>query len=268
MSNSSLVNYTLLSPKCSKRRHKIDTITIHCYVGQVTAKEGLKHFYTTTRDSSCNYVVGCDGKIGLCVQEEYRAWTTGGKDASGKVIRVNGISGSDNDHRAVTIEVASDTKHPYAVTKEAYAALVRLVADICSRNGIKELKWRGDKSLVGQVDKQNMTVHRWFANKACPGDYLYMRHADIAREVNYILKEAEDDMTSEEVKKIATEAVKEYLESLKKEPADPYAEEDLAWAKAEGIMKGDASGNQMPKAYITRQDAVAVVHRALTKDNN
>lgn len=56
--------------------------------------------------------------------------------------------------------------------------------DICRRNGIKKLLWKGDKSLIGQVDKQNMTVHRWFANKACPGDYLYNRHGEIAAEVN------------------------------------------------------------------------------------
>ena len=29
-----------------------------------------------------------------------------------------------------------------------------------------------------------MTVHRWFANKACPGDYIYNRLGQIADEVN------------------------------------------------------------------------------------
>jgi peptidoglycan hydrolase-like protein with peptidoglycan-binding domain len=29
-----------------------------------------------------------------------------------------------------------------------------------------------------------MTVHRWFAAKACPGDYLYNLHGQIASEVN------------------------------------------------------------------------------------
>ena len=32
-----------------------------------------------------------------------------------------------------------------------------------------------------------MTVHRWFAAKACPGEYLYSRHGYIADEVNKIL---------------------------------------------------------------------------------
>ena len=170
MSNSKLVTYTRLSPhKNSPRNHVIDTITIHCIVGQWTAKQGCDYFATTDRDCSANYVVGKDGSIGLSVEEKDRSWCS---------------SSGSNDNRAVTIEVASDATHPYAVTDVAYKALVNLCVDICQRNGIKELKWKADKSLIGQVDKQNMTVHRWFANKACPGDYLYNRHGQIAAEVN------------------------------------------------------------------------------------
>lgn len=177
MSNSSLVTYTRITKnKTSPRNHKIDTITIHCIVGQWTAKQGCDYFATTDRECSANYVVGKDGSIGLSVDEKDRSWCS---------------SSSSNDHRAITIEVASDTTHPYAVTDKAYAALIELVADICKRNGIKRLLWKGDKSLVGQVDKQNMTVHRWFANKACPGEYLYSRHGEIAEKVNAILAAAE-----------------------------------------------------------------------------
>lgn len=184
MSNSSLVTYKKLTNDKSTRKSKIDTITIHCYVGQVTAKQGCDYFATSDRQVSSNYVVGKDGSIGLSVEEKYRAWTSGGVDKNGKPIRVNGISGADNDHRAVTIEVACDTKKPYAVTDKAYKSLIELVADICKRNGIKELKWKGDKSLVGKVDKQNMTVHRWFSNTECPGDWLYSRMGEIAKKVN------------------------------------------------------------------------------------
>lgn len=173
MSNSPLVTYTRISShKNSPRNHVIDTITIHCIVGQWTAKQGCDYFATTDRECSANYVVGKDGSIGLSVDEKDRSWCS---------------SSSSNDHRAVTIEVASDTAHPYAVTDAAYNALIQLVADICKRNNIKELKWKADKNLIGQVDKQNMTVHRWFANKACPGEYLYSRHSDIAAKVNAIL---------------------------------------------------------------------------------
>ena len=174
MSNSKLVTYERISPnRTSPRNHKIDTITIHCYVGQVTAKAGCDNSRFTKKNpisgASCNYVVGCDGSIGLCVPEADRSWCS---------------SNRANDHRAVTIEVACETTHPYKVTDAAMSALIDLVADICSRNGIKQLLWQGDKSLIGQVDKQNMTVHRWFANKACPGDYLYGKHDYIATEVN------------------------------------------------------------------------------------
>lgn len=172
-SNSPLVNYTKISPnKTSPRNHAIDTITIHCVVGQVTAERLGDIFAASSRQASSNYGVDKDGRIGMYVEEKDRSWCT---------------SSSANDNRAITIEVASDTVHPYAVTDKAYNALIKLVADICKRNNIKQLKWKADKSLIGQVDKQNMTVHRWFANKSCPGEYLYSRHGDIANQVNKLL---------------------------------------------------------------------------------
>lgn len=180
MSNSPLARYKNISPnRTSPRNHVIDTISIHCVVGQFTAREilSMKHFtvYDSKNGSSCNYAVGRDGSIGIGVEEKDRSWCT---------------SNRDNDHRAITIEVASDKVSPYAVTDAAYKALITLLVDICQRNNIKELKWKGDKNLIGQVDKQNMTVHRWFANKDCPGDYLYQRHGQIAAEVNSYLRPA------------------------------------------------------------------------------
>lgn len=186
MSNSSLVTYTRLSKNKTARRSKIDSIIIHCIVGQWTAKQGCDYFATTDRKASSNYVVGKDGSIGLSVDESYRAWTSGGTDIKGNPIKVNGISGADFDHRAVTIEVASDTESPYAVTDKAYNAVIELCADICKRNGIKKLLWKGDKKYVG-TSEQNMGAHRWFSNKSCPGDYLYNRMGDIANKVNAII---------------------------------------------------------------------------------
>lgn len=178
MSNSSLISFTKISPnKTPNRSHKIDTITIHCVVGQCSVEALGNLFASTAKHASSNYGIGYDGKIGMYVEEKDCSWCS---------------SSTANDSRAVTIEVASDTTHPYAVTDKAYAALIDLVTDICKRNGIKELKWKADKSLIGQVDKQNMTVHRWFAPKACPGEYLYSRHADIAAKVNKRLKVQEE----------------------------------------------------------------------------
>ena len=171
MSNSRLVTYTKLSPnKTSPRNHKIDTITIHCFVGQVTVQRGCEVFANSSRKASCNYVVAKDGQIGLVVDECNRSWCS---------------SNAANDHRAITIEVASDTTHPYAVTDAALNALVELCADICKRNDIKALKWSVDKKdRVNHRNGCNMTVHRDFAAKACPGAYLYSRHGWIADEVN------------------------------------------------------------------------------------
>ena len=183
MSNSSLVTVTKISPnKTSPRNHKIDRITIHCFVGQITAARGLEVFAPKGKGASCNYVVGYDGSIGLCVDEKDRSWCS---------------SSSSNDNRAVTIEIASDTKDPYKVTDEAYNALVDLVTDICQRNGAKKLIWFGDKEKTLAYEPADgemvMTVHRWFANKACPGDYLYERQGAIAEKVTRRLNEESED---------------------------------------------------------------------------
>lgn len=177
MSNSPLVTYTRITKnKTSPRNHAIDTITIHCIVGQWTAKQGCDYFATTDQQYSANYVVGKDGSIGLSVDEKDRSWCS---------------SNGTNDNRAITIEVASDTTHPYAVTAKAYAALLDLVTDICKRNGIKKLVWSTNKNdRVNHRNGCNMTVHRDFANKACPGEYLYSRHGEIAAEVNRRLQGA------------------------------------------------------------------------------
>jgi LysM repeat protein len=171
MSNSPLVDYTRISPnKNSPRNHKIDTITIHCVVGQCTVETLGNIFAPTSRQASSNYGVGTDGKIGMYVDEKDRSWCS---------------SNAANDNRAVTIEVASDTKHPYAVNDRAFAALLDLVTDICKRNGIKKLVWSTKKAdRVNHKNGCNMTVHRDYANKSCPGDYLYNRHGEIAAEVN------------------------------------------------------------------------------------
>lgn len=171
MSNSPLISYTKISPfKNSPRNHKIDTITIHCYVGQASVESAGAWFQKS--NSSCNYMIGADGRIALIVDEGDRSWCSSSKE---------------NDNRAVTIECACDKTAPYAVNEKVYASLITLCADICRRNGIKALLWKGDKSLIGKVEQQNMTVHRWFKAKDCPGEYLYSRHGEIAAEVNNLL---------------------------------------------------------------------------------
>lgn len=185
MSNSPLVSYTKISPnKTSPRNHKIDTITIHCVVGQLSVETLGEVFAKRSKQASSNYGIGTDGRIGMYVEEKDRSWCS---------------SNSANDNRAITIECASDTKHPYVINNKVYNSLIDLCTDICKRNNIDELKWKGDKTLVGKVDVQNMSVHRWFANKSCPGDYIYGRLGQIANEVNKRLKGKSVDELAREV---------------------------------------------------------------------
>lgn len=186
MSNSSLVSYTKLSPNHSgQRTHSIDRITPHCVVGQLSAESICGCFTSTSRQASCNYGIGTDGKIALCVEEKNRSWCS---------------SSNANDQRAVTIECASDLKEPYAMNSKVYASLVNLCVDICKRNGKSKLLWLGDKDkTLNYSPKSNemvLTVHRWFANKSCPGNWLYARLGDLATEVTKKLGGSSDSSST------------------------------------------------------------------------
>lgn len=169
--NSKLVNYTRISPNRSvNRNHIIDTVSIHCVVGQCSVETLGSIFASASKEASSNYGIGYDGRIGMYVEEKDRSWCT---------------SSASNDNRAITIEVASDTFEPYKVTDAAYKSLIKLLVDICKRNGIKKLVWSTNKSeRMNHLNGCNMTVHRDYANKSCPGDYLYNLHGQIAKEVN------------------------------------------------------------------------------------
>lgn len=171
MTNSSLISFTKISPnRTSPRNHSIDTITIHCYVGQASVEDMGWWFLNSNAQASSNYGIGFDGSIGMFVEEKDRSWCS---------------SNRDNDNRAVTIECASDRTDPYAINAKVYASLIKLVTDICKRNGIKKLVWSTNKNdRINHKNGCNLTVHRDYANKACPGDYIYNRLGQIAQEVN------------------------------------------------------------------------------------
>jgi hypothetical protein len=175
--NSPLVSYTKLSPCNSGRRTmSIDRITPHCVVGQLSVETIGACFDHSSAQASCNYGIGSDGRVMLCVPENVRSWCS---------------SSSANDQRAVTIECASDKNHPYAFKDVVYQKLIDLCVDICKRNGKTKLLWFGDKEKTLAYrpanDEMILTVHRWFANKACPGDWLYQRIGDLAAKVTAAL---------------------------------------------------------------------------------
>ena len=238
MSNSKLVSYTKLSPNHSgKRNHKIDTISIHCMAGNLSVEGCGALFARSSTQASSNYGIGSDGRIALYVDESNRSWCT---------------SSASNDNRSITVEMANITAdEPYPCSQQAYNSLINLLVDICQRNGIKKLLWKGDPSLIGQVDKQNMTVHRWFANKSCPGEWLYQRHGQIAKEVNERLEE--DNMSGEEI----YNKLQEYLD---KQPLPSWAKAELEEAKTLGITDG-----KNPMQLIPRYQAAIMAKRAVKK---
>ena len=184
--NSPLVVYTGLSPNHSgQRTHSIDRITPHCVVGQLSA-ETICACFPAGRDASCNYGIGTDGRVSLCVEEKNRSWCS---------------SSSANDQRAVTIECASDRTEPYAMNSAVYASLIKLCTDICKRNGKKKLLWFGNKekslNYAPKSDEMVITVHRWFANKSCPGNWLYARLGDLAEKVTAALGGAAQTPTAD-----------------------------------------------------------------------
>lgn len=263
MSNSALVDYMYFSPNYSSRlTHKITKITIHHTAG-VSSVEGLGSvFADKNRQGSANYGIGSDGRIGLYVDEKYRAWTS---------------SSPDNDRRAVTIEVSNDSVGGnWHVSDWCFNRLIDLCVDICKRNGIKKLIFTGDAS-------GNLTMHKYFAPTACPGPYLESKFPEIAQRVNNRLEE--EEVTQEQfnemmknylakntLKGYATEkqlakaidgvqTVDEYMDRKLGNKPSAYAKEAAAWAIDAGIFRGDGDGNYNWAAPIKREDVASVLYR-------
>ena len=236
-SNSPLVTYTKLSPNHSGFRiHTIDRITPHCVVGQCSVEVLGDIFAPESRKASSNYGIGTDGRIAMYVEEKNRSWCS---------------SSYENDQRAVTIECASDTTDPYAMNEKVYESLVTLCADICRRNGKKRLLWISDKNTAlayqPKEDEMLLTVHRWFANKSCPGDWLYYRLGDLAQKVTELL-------STQETAGIPGDG---------NIPHD-WAKEAFAWAVSKGILKGSSAGKADYRLNdpVTREEMLVFLYRA------
>lgn len=172
MSNSSLVDYVCLSPNFTgPREGKIDRITIHHMAGDLSVEVCGNIFINPERRASSNYGVGSDGRVGMYVEEKDRSWCS---------------SSPENDHRAITIEVANDIcGGEWHVGDVALEKTIELCVDICLRNGIPELVYTGDTT-------GNLTMHRWFSATLCPGPYLASKFPYIAEEVTRRLKIARE----------------------------------------------------------------------------
>ena len=168
--NSPLIDYIYLSPNADfPRADEIKKITIHHMAEELTLERLGRVFGNRDRQASSHYAVDTDGRVALYVEERDRAWTS---------------SSRENDHQAVTIEVANDEiGGDWHVSDAAYEALIELCVDICRRNGIQKLVYTGDA-------EGNLTIHQFFnENTECPGPYLKGKMPEIAREVTRRLEE-------------------------------------------------------------------------------
>ena len=209
--NSTLVDCAIKSPHHSgKRTHSIDRITPHCTVGQMSV-ESIGACFQGEQKKSCNYGIGTDGKVCLIVDEENRSWCS---------------SSSANDQRAVTIECASDSYAPYAFNDTVYNKLIELCVDICQRNGKSKLIWIQNKEdalrYTPREDEMQLTVHRWFSNKSCPGDWLFSRMKKLANEVSYRLRKQGEQV--EEDSAVKEDTVRKWNEGdiIKLKPGATY----------------------------------------------
>lgn len=229
--NSPMVSYTKLSPNHSgQRTHSIDRITPHCVVGQCSVERLGNVFLPKSRQASSNYGIGVDGRVGMYVEEKNRSWCS---------------SSAANDQRAVTIECASDNTEPYAFEDAVYQTLIKLCADICKRNGKTKLLWLCDKDKTlnysPKPDEMMLTVHRWFANKSCPGNWMYARMGDLAEKVTAQLREPEIP--------------------AKDNVASSWSKAAVDWAVSNKLMTGDENGNLMLSAPVTREHLCVMLKR-------
>lgn len=167
--------YKAISPnKNSPRNHTIDRLTPHCIVGEWSAKQGADYFTNKNVKASCNYVIGKDGDIAVSVEEGDRAWTS---------------SSSSNDNRAITFECASEKTHPYKFPQKTYDALINLCVDIMRRyNKTKLVYIENGINYEPKEGEMQLTLHRWFAKKACPGDWFVSMIPDFISKVNSKIK--------------------------------------------------------------------------------
>lgn len=187
--SSPLATVKKLSPNHSNGRsgYSVDRLTPHHTAGVLSVEAALEWFSKTSTKASCNYVVGNDGRVGLCVNESDRPWTS---------------SSRANDNRAITFEVCNSgwKADGWPISDASFKALVKLCVDICQRYGKTKLLYINDKAKAlayePKANEMILTKHEWFANTECPGPSLGKMFPELARLVTAELntKEDEEDM--------------------------------------------------------------------------
>ena len=166
MSNSSLVTYKHIVKNKSNGRggNTIKKIFVHHMAGNLTVKQCGSVF--DNRQASAHYGVNGNA-IGQYVDESDTAWHCGNFSWNQK---------------SIGIELANDSgsKGNWHVSDATINTAIKLIADICRRNGITYLSFTGNMN-------GNLCMHKWVCSTSCPGPYLSTQFARIANGVNAIL---------------------------------------------------------------------------------
>ena len=184
MNNSSLATekYMAHSNNYSTGRsgRKIEKVTIHHMAGVLSAKQCGSVFKNGNRQASSNYGIGKNGEIALFVDEANTSYA----DANW-----------DSNCKSVTIECSNNkTGGDWTVSDKVLSSLIKLIADIFKRNGIK-------KAIKGET----ITWHSMYSATACPGNYLRSKMDYICDEVNKKLNNTTDTSDKAEKKHIIDE---------------------------------------------------------------
>ena len=260
-SNSSLVSHVRLSPNHSGQRiYPLTRITVHCTAGRASV-EGLGEIFANpSRQASSQYGIGEDGRVGMYVEEKNRSWCS---------------SSYDNDERSITIEASLDATEPFAMNETVYARIIDLCTDICQRYGKKKLLWIPDKDITLMYqpteDELILTVHRWFANKSCPGDWLFARLGDVAEKVTARLNPtasastvATSPMTVVTTPSLSSSTPVADTPDQNGETPSPLAAESVNWAIEKGILLGDGKSYRLHDS-VTREEMLTFLHRAINR---
>lgn len=185
--DSPLASRAIWTFNCSIRNTKLKPSQFkfvpHCTAGMSSAAATATRFQNPNVGASATYCIGGDGDIVQNVPEEYRPWTTGGD------LNVNGVTGATIDHMAFTFEIANSALGgSWPMSDKAINSLVLLMVDICQRHGIPRVYWNNDKYFSSITTNYNtINLHRWYARKSCPGDFLVSLMPNIATVVNNLL---------------------------------------------------------------------------------
>lgn len=247
MSNSSMVSVVGYSPFTNgERRYVIDRITPHCIVGEFEC-ERLPQFFDD-EECSCNYAIAKDGRVALIVDEDKNSWCS---------------SNQSNDQRAVTIECSSAVNQPYRFNDSVYNSLIDLCVDICVRNNMTHIIYIDDYVEAAKYDPPvgecQLTLHRMFSNKACPGDWFVSKIPDFLNRVNHKLAQAH-----------GIETRGEWHLQIGAFQTTKYAEDMANKANASGLLKIPAKIEHNPVTslyevscghYDTREEAAELIEK-------